>query len=333
MSTAGLRAQHAARRASIGLGMLALLLCVFEVRCTSSSDSSDDGVPFGGSPGERDRSTIRLPGTGQGGQPSERSNPFCGVGACDAETNLGCQPPPASGSGGASGGPGFGGEGGSAGHAGGGAGPEAEFHAGSNYGEACRIVEPSLGCGVYCPRERRCLAAGRGVEFSPCFSASDCEAGLTCIGDGGSGVCRRYCCGATSCGNSGFCETAAEVETGVLVPVCAPLATCSMLDPFPCPIGRVCTCGSERTCAFVKNDGRTGCVVPGKGREGDACLGFNQGECAAGYVCSTTLGCLRICQLDDADACGGGSCQAPADFAVGLGVCVDSGPAAADSEE
>jgi hypothetical protein len=308
---------------------LVLLSALFELRCSNGAGVADDFTPLAGGPGERDTTTIRLRGSAEGGAGADLMNPLCGRGDCQLETNLGCRAPA---EGGAGGEPGFAGSGGVAGAAGspmGGEGPKSAPL--TEPGEACRVRGSEEDCSEDCERIRSCEPQGQGQELGPCFSPSDCADGLTCVGEGGSGICRRYCCTAASCGANGFCELGQELGTELEVPVCARLTVCSTLDPYPCPEGKVCPCGSERVCAVVKSDGRTGCVVPGQGQEGDDCAGYHQGECAAGFVCSSTLGCLRICQLGEVAACGSQAiCQAPADFAPGLGVCVGASESASD---
>jgi hypothetical protein len=309
--------------AAVGLGAVSL----FEVRCTSGGEAADDAAPFGGGPGERGRTTIRLGGSAEAGATGEALNPLCGLGRCRPETNDGCEGPSQGGApstGGAGGG--AGGEGGNAGSAGfdaGGGFSKLGKEEASHYGQACRVREKAASCSGDCPRERACISAGNGGELAPCFASSDCGAGLACIAEGGAGLCRRYCCTSASCGDDAFCELGAEIDSELIVPVCAPLTVCSAFDAFPCPMGHTCSCGSARACSVVKNDGRTGCAVPGDRAAGDACSGFVQGECGAGFICSLSLGCLKFCQLDDLTSCeSGAKCQAPADFAPGLGVCV-----------
>jgi hypothetical protein len=316
------------------MGLCALSL--FEVRCGSGGDAPEDAIPYGGAPGERGRTTIRLGGSAEGGAAGEALNPLCGFGACRPETNDGCEgpsqggAPSAGGAGGA-----LGGEGGNAGSAGydaGGGFSKPLRGEDASYGQACRVREPVGSCSGDCARVTACVSAGGGGELDPCFSSSDCGAGLACITEGGAGLCRRYCCTSGACGEGAFCELGEEIDSELVVPVCAPLTACSILDVFPCPKGRVCSCGSARACSVVKNDGRTGCVVPGTAEAGEACSGFVQGECGAGFICSQSLGCLKFCQLDDPTSCENGSkCQAPADFVSGLGVCIGATADAASS--
>lgn len=308
-----------------------LLVAAFGTNCNSEQSGDDDDLGPAGKPNGRQDTTVRIPGSSYGGDGSLSLNPLCGEGSCVPDTNEGCEAPSSVGGGG-------GGEGGSAGSAGASNhfGGEALGWAGEVegasqreriVGEACRVTtnkkDESCTDGQ-CPVERACAGVGAAEEFGPCFSTTDCGAGLACVGAGDAGMCRRYCCDETSCGSGAFCEVGAELGTGLSVPVCANLTACSMLEDYPCPKGSLCACGTERACAIVKSDGSTGCVVPGEGLQGEACLGLHHGECAAGYVCSKGLGCLQVCEIGVVSACPTGAlCQAPAEFPAGLGVCVD----------
>jgi len=68
----------------------------------------------------------------------------------------------------------------------------------------------------------------------------------------------------------------------------------------------------------VRDDGTTTCLVPGAGRQGDAC------PCAWNHVCSklTNL-CVQICRTDaTTNECGQQRCQASSELPKNFGVCV-----------
>jgi hypothetical protein len=285
------------------------------VRCSSSADSlagesvglGGDGEGFGGS---REDSELDIgPGDGDGTSTSGGLHPLCGVGSCLPDDEDSCQ----SGMGGLGGGPS--------------ASDTAEAGAGafppdSEYPLACRVA-PQAGCeGENCGVQSACALAGSNLDGEPCVASADCAAGLACVGDGLAGLCRPYCCAGSesSCDAGSYCEERSLPESpGIFVPVCVPADNCPLTDPYPCPEGQDCSCPDERACIVVRADGATACAVPGTGEAGDA-------ECAHGYVCSPTAGCMKLCYVvaEDAQCPDGGTCQSPSEFPADLGVCVGS---------
>jgi hypothetical protein len=174
-----------------------------------------------------------------------------------------------------------------------------------------------------------CELAGPGLEEAACSSRSDCAAGYACVEESGGSHCRHYCCGGNdSCSTPGtFCEERelAGLENDALkarASVCMPATLCRLDEPYPCPSDERCSCPSGKACGVVRNDGTTSCVTPGAGQDGDSC------PCAAGYVCSATLGqCLKVCSLSDVDSalfCDTGVCQPSPNLPVDFGICVNA---------
>lgn len=306
-------------RASTKLGAVLLILSgFFQVDCSAPrAVDADDG---GGGTGGANRTEVEID-LGPGGDSGQDGgvHPLCGKGTCDPGTNAGCKALRNE--------MGFGGAGDDVQ----GLGGEMAVGQGGLLGwgglpdvleevSACRVVPCS---GDDCEAKRRCEPAGRGKELDPCFSPADCAPGLTCIGEGSSGVCRAYCCDGRCSGDS-YCEVREQVGPELEVPVCVPYSNCSLDDPYPCPPGSLCSCGGQRACLLVGPRGRTACLVPGEKKQGEACTGAVAGECAAGYVCAKTLGCVAICRRSDTqNPCEPGfTCQVPADFPDGFGVCV-----------
>jgi hypothetical protein len=169
-----------------------------------------------------------------------------------------------------------------------------------------------------------CQLAGSGEVGAPCVSSSGCAAGLACVGVGTAAQCRPYCCGdPAGCATGTYCAERPLKEDGLdpltkplAVPVCVPADGCKLDEPYPCPSGASCTCKEGLACMLVK-DKTTACVVPGAGRNGEAC------PCAAGYVCSkATNTCLKICSTQAAQPeCGSGKCLAVPTLPEGFGVC------------
>lgn len=193
-------------------------------------------------------------------------------------------------------------------------------------GNACRVVLSSCE-GSDCPVQRACRGAGAALDGEPCVNSADCSASLACVGEGGVGVCRPYCCEGTAaaCSADSFCdERPLQGGTEAYVPVCIPVSNCSLTAPFPCD-GSECECQAPRACVVVRNNGATGCAVPGAGRAGDACTGDEGDECAHGFVCSAPAGCMQLCSTTALESgCPEGSlCHSlTLDSIAGFGVCV-----------
>lgn len=174
---------------------------------------------------------------------------------------------------------------------------------------------------------RQCAAAGTGLDNAPCFTATDCAPGLTCVSDGDAGRCRPYCCDPdTDCQPGTYCAERAlrkpPSDIGTVepphVPVCVPADNCSLEDRFPCPAGTDCRCKGDTACMVVRNDGSTACLKPGTGTQGDPC------PCAWNHVCSEqTNECVKLCRTDSAeDGCGTQKCQASSELPKNFGACV-----------
>jgi len=176
-----------------------------------------------------------------------------------------------------------------------------------------------------------CLPEGNGQDGDPCFSGSDCRAGLACVGEG-PGQCRQYCCSGTdSCRARTHCSaeqlvlpsSSAQLE----VPVCMPVVNCSLAEP-PCEAGATCSCPVDSACVVVGSDQTTSCVktstLPpsGQGEDGMAC------PCGWGLVCSqATHTCVKLCQVAaPALNCGGARCQPSNALPDGWGTCVGVPP-------
>jgi hypothetical protein len=292
---------------------------------------------------------------GQGGSDHDAIHPLCGpdFGSCtpdDAGSCLGYLPPSEAGDGGGAGGEGMGGAGSggeslvSEGGAGAGAGgdssafggqPAAGFGGESLGGMGGAPVEKpprlaSYSCQVARQNNqlvRQCTRAGSGGAKAPCFGAEDCAPGLACVTEGDAARCLPYCCDLKgSCTEGTYCaerslrKAAADVSNSEppRVPVCVPADGCSLEDEYPCPAGEQCRCQGNTACMVVRDDGTTTCLVPGAGKQGDAC------PCAWNHVCSSvTHQCVKLCRTEPGRSdCGAQKCQASAELPNGFGVCV-----------
>ena len=287
---------------------------------------------------------VKLPENGgAGGEPTY--NPLCGVVECVPDVVNAC-PPSVAGSAGtagrsSAGAPGEGGRGpGGAGGAPGGApsdggaagegGQGASGNAGGAGAGTSGTGGTSGGSGPIensCQVRRKngapraqCVPAGRGEIDAPCLRGADCAKGLACVEEGDAGVCRPYCCDAESCPERTHCfeRKLFGVTPDLDVPVCVPSVDCGLAEPYPCPEGATCSCPDGLACMVIGSDRTTTCVVPGRGRETQAC------PCDWGHVCSqVTQTCVKLCQTAVPDAsCATGMCQASAELPPGWGVCV-----------
>jgi hypothetical protein len=223
--------------------------------------------------------------------------------------------------------------GGAAGASSGGEGGVATGGAGgAGEGGRAEPAEPSLySCQVVRQNNqplRQCELAGTGKENAPCFSASDCAAGLACVTEGEAGRCLFYCCSLNGeCGPGTYCaERQQRKATGntnnaepAPVPVCVPADACNLEDDYPCPPDKECRCKPGTACMVVRN-GTTTCLAPGAGQQGDAC------PCAWNHLCSSvTNQCVKICHVDPTKTeaeCGNQKCQASAELPPNFGICV-----------
>lgn len=307
--------------------LAAAVLGITSVRCASSPDADDgSGGTVSSGSGGRTGTIIDIVGIGWTGGTSgslDELDPRCGEALCSPDDPSACEP---FGQGGA------GGEGGAAAEFGGMGGLSADPGDLDEVEASCQVSLVEPGCeGGDCEREASCLPTGTQVADASCLSPEDCGPGLACIDLGATvGVCKPYCCaGSSSCGADSYCSSARLLGSDDLeVPVCAPLDDCSLLEPFPCSADGECACTGELACAVVRPDGRTACVRPGAGAEGDACSGLTSGDCGHGLVCSPTLGCMEICQTAGAEmTCTSDQlCQSPSGFPTALGVCVGPAP-------
>lgn len=299
------------------LALFGLLPAV--THCSSASNGGSDGSGSGGSgagTGGRATGNLDISDTGAQSGGAASLHPLCGSGKCLPDAPDACADVE-TGQGGATS---------MGGDAGFGGGLEPGSLDDSTF--ACRIVlDDDASCGDDCQVKRTCESTGTAKVDGPCLSSSDCEPGLACVGAGMNGTCRPYCCeGTSSCGDGYYCASREEVGTDLSIPVCAPVDNCSLLEPYPCPLGQECTCTGETACVVVRANGSTACAVPGDGGRGEACTGTSTGECAYGFVCSPRQGCLEVCSTVGANSgCEGGAhCQTPPGFPVDLGVCVGS---------
>jgi hypothetical protein len=200
---------------------------------------------------------------------------------------------------------------------------------------SCQVRETAKGKPL-----AECRVAGEGAEGSACFSGSDCEAGLACVGEG-PGRCRSYCCGGPAqcpadsdrhCTEQPLSENP-PTSRRLMVPVCMPAVKCGLAEPYPCVPPGTCSCPDDSACLIVRDDGLTSCVPesalpnPGDGVEGKAC------PCAWGFVCSqATDECVKLCQVVDQErACASRRCQASPSLPDGWGTCVGT-PTQADGD-
>lgn len=316
--------RSSSRSGALGFSLITLIAAAsLQVDCAAQGDGADDSSVGGTGGAARTEVEIRIgPGGAAGGE--SEIHPLCGEGSCNPDTNSGCLVSPGTGGvGGATdgewGGSGPGGEGGLLGWGG--------LSGNDEKGSACHVVPRGSCTGDDCEAVRSCGPSGRGLELDPCFTSGDCAAGLSCVGEGKAGVCRPYCCDGR-CAANAYCEVRGQVGESVDVPVCVPLSNCALDDPFPCPEGSLCSCGASKACTLVGPGGRTACLKPGAGKQGDSCSGAVAGECGAGHVCAKTLGCLALCRSGESqNSCGAGfACQVPPHFPEGFGVCVSTGP-------
>jgi hypothetical protein len=254
-----------------------------------------------------------------GGAGNAPLDPLCGAGECvpeDAESCAGA----------------MGGAGGASGEALGGAAGGLSYDPGDldGRGLSCRVASDPSCTLEQCDVVRSCLPSGASKSGDPCVAGADCGAGLACVGDGLSGTCRPYCCEGTarSCDSGTFCDEQRLPDSqGTYVPVCLPVDGCSLAEPFPCPEGQECTCQGDKACVVVRADGATACTLPGSGRAGDPCTGLKTAECAHGFVCSPSAGCIQLCSRTSAedqvsDCPDGGYCQPLSELPADIGVCV-----------
>ena len=166
--------------------------------------------------------------------------------------------------------------------------------------QTCELVAAE---GVLTPT---CGFPGEGQYNQPCMNVKNCAAGLGCavvatpIANQTGGACLDYCCGNfEECPKDTYCTKQHVAEAPDLdIPVCILATKCTLLDDSTCP--------ETLTCAIVRADGTTSCVVPGPGKDGEPCNA--EGLCAAGYTCLKLVStCKQLCRLDHAEDCPMGS--------------------------
>ena len=164
---------------------------------------------------------------------------------------------------------------------------------------SCQLVASEAGVTATCG------VPGSAEYNQPCMSAANCQAGLGCAvvagadGNGTAGACLDYCCGdVEECPKDTYCAPQAMTERPDLsIPVCILATKCTLLDDSTCPAGL--------TCAIVRADGTTSCVVPGHGKDGEPC---ENGACAPGFTCLKLANtCKQLCRLDHPEDCPMGS--------------------------
>jgi hypothetical protein len=152
-----------------------------------------------------------------------------------------------------------------------------------------------------------CLPAGLGVDGVLCSGPSSCASSYECVGGSGGfpGTCQHYCCqGTAACTDGQFCDiqpTTAEPATNV--PVCMPI------DPCPLLVSGACGPYNSRTCAVVRDDGRTSCVAIGNAKAGESC---DTEHCAMNLVCLGSPGqrtCFALCHTKNPQCPAPQKCQ------------------------
>ncbi|APR83301.1 Hypothetical protein A7982_08650 [Minicystis rosea] len=156
----------------------------------------------------------------------------------------------------------------------------------------------------------QCGLSGDSGAGDPCNKATDCQAGHGCSATPVTGICRQYCCGEPElCPQDSYCTPTTIADGDAQVPLCMPVTPCELLSD-------AVWCKNGQACAIVRNDGTTSCIDPGYGQDGDGC------PCAAGYTCSSSGTCLKLCHVDG-DDCGAGTCQGGTlPYPTGIGYCV-----------
>jgi hypothetical protein len=188
---------------------------------------------------------------------------------------------------------------------------------------ACRVGPIGRAIGAACG------LTGQGDADAPCFTGSECGAGLACVALDGVSRCRPYCCaGDDACSSGSYCaerpllDDALAENASVSVPVCVPANNCDLAEPYPCPSGRACQCSAGTACLVVRPDGTTNCMPAEGNGLGEPC------PCGYGFVCSQgtqSASCVQICTTASSLLpCPSGRCQVAAELPNGFGTCVDN---------
>lgn len=190
----------------------------------------------------------------------------------------------------------------------------------------CRLVAPQCGCpsgqGCYVNGSgtRACATAGTEREAQACVGETACQAGLLCIGLGGSAFCSRLCNADADCtgGPGSLCIlTLNDGSGGALPGVTLCTTSCNPAAPSGCPSGTACTVYQEDTGALRTF---TGCRPAGTGGTGAACT--TEEDCQAGHFCADAgFGneCIRFCTYPSGFECGGATCNPFADGGLVVG--------------
>jgi hypothetical protein len=158
-----------------------------------------------------------------------------------------------------------------------------------------------------------CAETGQGEAGAPCLTASNCGAGMGCVGT--PGTCRAYCCGdVEACAAGTYCalrdlasQEVVNVSNPPQIPVCELADHCTLFEPCQNP---------ELTCSVVRQDGATSCVPKGNGQSGEAC------PCKAGFMCNTALNeCQQLCSVNGDECPVGSYCQSSTNLPQDFGIC------------
>jgi hypothetical protein len=198
--------------------------------------------------------------------------------------------------------------------------------ASASSGLTCRVTNSELVPITSCQR------VGVVEEGAECNSTNDCAFAMDCVSDErepGRMRCRRYCCGGNDsniCREIGgrICDQR-ENASGLAVPVCVPLASCTLLDVESCTRGQQCTLLRDQE----QSSTLTACVQIGTASEGAAC---DLGQCAAGLACigsGAVRSCRKLCRVGSVVGSEGGCAQGktclggpPLFFDNKVGLCV-----------
>ena len=172
--------------------------------------------------------------------------------------------------------------------------------------EGCDANESCIPAVVNDAIEPMCVPAGTKTRGAACTSSTPCEAGQVCAG----GYCRKLCCAgdwsACDAGESCFTTFAyqlGDTPTPTGAWLCAPVGTCSVLDPHPA------ACKATEDCKFVDSRGSQACVPKSPGKIGEACSKAAGRLCGAGLTCvgrPDAEVCRRLCRAEE---CGEPACS------------------------
>jgi hypothetical protein len=154
---------------------------------------------------------------------------------------------------------------------------------------ACHVAHNPSGPGV-AP-----VCVPEGTTVGTCTESAQCHAGYECTGDGANldAQCRRYCCEVDACDLKSFCDVQPIVaSSGIMVPVCMPLAACDLLSQstYQCP-GQQCGIALDAKGLELKT-----CLDIGPRGVGDDC---ETDHCAKDLACLGVPGARKCFQLCD----------------------------------